>query len=132
MTLARDDRRFIKATREAVSCDKYRKHAHIASQAHPKPSSTCSSNCRTHKNLCLFDLAAPGAGAEAGTGVGVGVGTGVEAGVNCEFRELRLAYVAPSGECQRVCVCACVAWRNIFENFLLYFNLLYARAYDKI
>lgn len=61
-------------------------------------SSTCSSNCRTHKNLCLFDLAAPGAGAEAGTGVGVGVGTGVEAGVNCEFRELRLAYVAPSGE----------------------------------
>lgn len=57
-------------------------------------SSTCSSNCRTHKNLCLFDLAAPGAGAVAGTGVG----TGVEAGVNCEFRELRLAYVAPSGE----------------------------------
>lgn len=98
MTLARDDRRFIKAAREILLCDKYRKHAHIASQAHPKPSSTCSSNCRTHKNLCLFDLASTGveAGAEAGTGVGVG--TGVEAGVNCEFRELRLAYVAPSGE----------------------------------
>lgn len=57
-------------------------------------SSTGSSNCRTHKNLCSFDLAAPGAEAEAGTAVG----TGVEAGVNCEFRELRLAYVAPSGE----------------------------------
>lgn len=36
MTLARDDRRFIKAAREEVLCDNYRKHAHIASQAHPK------------------------------------------------------------------------------------------------
>lgn len=36
MTLARDDRRFIYAVRETLLCDKYRKHAHIASQAHPK------------------------------------------------------------------------------------------------
>lgn len=36
MTLPRDDRRFIQAAREKLLCDKYRKHAHIASQAHPK------------------------------------------------------------------------------------------------
>lgn len=36
MTLPRDDNQFIYATREEVLYDKYRKHAHIASQAHPK------------------------------------------------------------------------------------------------
>lgn len=77
-------------------------------------SSTCSSNCRTHKNLCLFDLAAPGAG------TGVGVGTGVEAGVNCEFRELRLAYVAPSGEWESVRV-----WRGETYLKIFYFILIF-------
>lgn len=57
--------------------------------------------------------------------------------------ESRLALIVSFANCdshmwrplvsERECgECACVAWRNIFENFLLYFNLLYARAYDKI